>query len=83
MDWTVYIIRCSDGSLYTGVTTDLERRFSEHRDRTRGAKYFNGREPVEVIYREHNHDRRSACRRESAIKKLSRAAKLQLAADAG
>ena len=63
MDWTVYIIRCDDDSLYTGVTTDLERRFREHRDLPRGAKYFKGRKPQQVVYREHGHDRSSACRR--------------------
>ena len=78
MDWTVYIIRCDDGTLYTGVTTDLERRFREHRDLRRGARYFNGRKPQEVAYRENGHDRSSACRREAAIKKLSRDEKLHL-----
>jgi len=78
MDWMVYIIRCSDGSLYTGVTTDLERRFREHQAGARGARYFNGRQPVEVVYQESGHDRSSACRREAAIKRLSRTAKLAL-----
>jgi putative endonuclease len=80
MDWTVYIIRCSDGSLYTGVTTSLERRFQEHCSRPRGAKYFHGRKPLEVVYREQGHSRSSACRREWAIKKLSRQEKLRLLA---
>lgn len=79
MNWTVYIIRCDDGTLYTGVTTDLERRFREHRDQPRGAKYFNGRKPQEVVYRENGHTRSSACQREAAIKKLSRDEKLRLA----
>ena len=78
MDWTVYIIRCDDGTLYTGVTTDLERRFREHRELRRGAKYFNGRKPLEVVYSENGHDRSSACQREAAIKKLSRVEKLCL-----
>ena len=76
--WTVYMIRCDDGSLYTGVTTDVARRFSEHREQTRGAKFFKGRSPVEVVYRETGHSRSSACRREAAIKKLSRMQKLRL-----
>lgn len=76
--WTVYMIRCDDGSLYTGVSTDVERRFSEHREQTRGAKFFKGRSPMEVVYREAGHSRSSACRREAAIKKLSRADKLRL-----
>lgn len=78
MDWTVYIIRCDDNSLYTGVTTDLERRFQEHLGRPRGAKYFNGRKPMEVVYSENGHTRSSACQREAAIKKLSREEKLHL-----
>ena len=78
MNWSVYIIRCDDDSLYTGVTTDLERRFREHSGLRRGAKYFNGRIPREVAYSENGHDRSSACRREAAIKKLSRADKLAL-----
>jgi putative endonuclease len=78
MDWTVYIIRCDDDTLYTGVTTDLERRFREHRDLRCGAKYFNGRKPLKVVYSEKGHDRSSACQREAAIKKLSRDEKLSL-----
>ncbi|NCF63463.1 MAG: GIY-YIG nuclease family protein [Gammaproteobacteria bacterium] len=78
MEWTVYIIRCDDNSLYTGVTTDLERRFREHLSQPRGAKYFNGRKPREVVYTENGHTRASACRRESAIKKLHRDEKLKL-----
>ena len=80
MDWTVYIIRCDDNSLYTGVTTDLERRFQEHLGRPRGAKYFNGRKPMEVVYSENGHTRSSAGQREAAIKKLSREEKLCLIA---
>jgi putative endonuclease len=78
MKWTVYIIRCDDGSLYTGVTTDLARRFAEHLGHPRGAKYFSGRKPSEVVYSENGHTRSSACQREAALKKLSRAGKLSL-----
>ena len=78
MDWKVYIIRCDDGTLYTGVTTDLERRFREHHDLRSGAKYFNGRKPQAVVYSENGHDRSSACQREAVIKKLSREEKLSL-----
>ena len=78
MNWTVYIIRCDDDTLYTGVTTDVERRFREHRDLPAGAKYFNGRKPLEVVYREGGHSRSSAAQREAAIKKFSRAEKLEL-----
>ena len=79
-NWMVYIIRCNDNSLYTGVTTDLERRFQEHLGNPRGAKYFNGRKPVEVVYSEKDHTRSSASQREAAIKKLSRDEKLRLIA---
>ena len=78
MDWTVYIILCDDDTLYTGVSTDVKRRFREHCDSSAGAKYFNGRKPLEVVYSENGHDRSSACQREAAIKKLSRDEKLGL-----
>ncbi len=79
-DWCVYMIESDDGSLYTGITTDLERRFSEHCGQTSGAKYFNGRKPLAVVYREGGHTRSSAGRRECEIKKLSRRKKKQLIA---
>jgi putative endonuclease len=81
MDWTVYIIRCSDDSLYTGITTELERRFEEHRTKKRGAKYFHGREALDVVFREEGHTRSSAGQREAAIKKLKREQKLVLIAE--
>lgn len=71
MNWQVYIIRCSDGTLYTGITTDIERRWRQHEGQG-GAKYFRGRQPVAVVYLERGHDRSSASRREAAIKKLRR-----------
>jgi len=77
-NWLVYIIRGSDDSFYTGVTTDVERRFSEHADGKRGARYFNGRKPLEVVYTEAGHDRSSACRREAEIKRMSRSEKILL-----
>lgn len=76
--WTVYIIRCDDETLYTGVTTNVDRRFREHLEHPRGAKYFNGRKPRDVVYTETGHSRSSACSREAAIKKLSRDQKLYL-----
>ncbi len=76
--WSVYIIRCSDGSLYTGVSTDVERRFAEHLTGKRGARYFQGRRPEAIVYRESGHDRSSALRREAAIKALRREQKLAL-----
>jgi putative endonuclease len=77
--WIVYMIRCDDGSLYTGVTTDLERRFNEHGAGKRGARYFAGRRPEAVVWSETGHDQSSALRREAAIKKLHRRDKLRLA----
>ena len=77
MDWQVYIIRCSDGTLYTGITVDIERRLAQHGSST-GAKYFRGRRPEAVVYLEGGHDRSSASRREARIKQLSRMDKLRL-----
>ena len=71
MSWQVYMIRCSDDSLYTGISSDVERRWQQHVDR-RGAKYFRGREPVAIVYLEAAADRSSASRREAAIKRLRR-----------
>ena len=81
-NWSLYIIEASDESLYTGITTDVERRFSEHLQGPRGARYFNGRSPVKILYREDGHDRISASRSEAQIKKLTRRAKQQLIAEA-
>lgn len=77
MDWFVYMIRCSDNTLYTGISNDVIRRFSQHTD-NRGAKYFRGRSPECLIYVEGGHDRSSAAKREVAIKKLSRDRKMKL-----
>jgi len=72
--WQVYIILCSDDSLYTGITTDIERRLRQHTDGT-GAKYFRGRQPVKVVYQESGHTRNTASKRELEIKALSRSEK--------
>lgn len=72
MDWFVYIIQASDNSYYTGITKDVERRFNEHCSNRLGAKYFNGRSPIKVIYQESGHSRSSASKREYSIKKLNR-----------
>lgn len=77
MGWSVYIILCSDGSLYTGISTDVERRFLQH-STGKGAKYFRGRAPLAVAYQEGGHSRISASRRESVIKKMSRLQKQAL-----
>ncbi len=73
------MIRASDRSLYTGISTDVERRFAQHK-RGVGAKYFHaGRSPEQVVYCEAGHDRSSASRREAAIKRLPRSEKLRMA----
>lgn len=81
--WYVYMIRASDERLYTGITTDVERRFSEHGDSRKGARFFRGRQPEEVVYTENHPDRSSALRREAVIKKLSRSLKLELIEKSG
>ncbi len=78
MKWSLYIIETNDNSYYTGITTDVERRFAEHAIGKQGAKYFNGRTPVSVVYREDGHTRSSASKREAEIKKLSHREKEQL-----
>jgi putative endonuclease len=77
-NWRVYIIHCSDGSLYTGITTDMDRRFAQHAA-GRGAKYFRGRRPMAVVYLEGGHTRSTASRREIELKSLSAAQKRMLA----
>ena len=76
MYW-VYILRCSDGTLYTGITDDVERRLKAHNN-GKGAKYTRGRGPVELVYQEQQSDKSAALKREAAIKKLSRTEKLSL-----
>jgi putative endonuclease len=77
MNWTVYILQCADGTLYTGITNDLAVRISAHEAGT-GAKYTRGRGPLKLVFREVARDRASASRREIEIKALSRMAKEQL-----
>ena len=77
MDWQVYIILCSDDSLYTGITIDPERRFQQHA-KGEGAKYFRARKPVRIVYLEGGHSRSSAGKREAEIKSASRTEKMQL-----
>ncbi len=79
--WYVYILRCSDNSLYTGVTTDVERRVKEHNGelgKGKGAKYTKARQPVELFYLEETASRSDAQIREAAIRKLSRVEKMNL-----
>jgi len=79
--WFTYIIRCSDKTLYTGVTTDLVRRLTEHNSLRGGARYTRARQPVQLVFAEKLSSRSLACRREYAIKQLSVAAKKQLIND--
>lgn len=76
-EYVVYILRCGDGTLYTGCTNDLARRLAAH-SAGRGAKYTRARLPVALVYQEPAADRSQALRREAAIKALSRAQKLAL-----
>jgi putative endonuclease len=77
LNWQVYIIICSDNTLYTGISTDVSRRFQQHATGL-GAKYFRGRQPVQVVYQESGHTRSTASRREMEIKTLTRAEKCAL-----
>lgn len=77
MSWTVYILRCGDGTLYTGCTNDLSRRLKAHQS-GKGAKYTRSRQPVSLAYREAAPDRSAALRREAAIKHLNHREKLAL-----
>ena len=79
MAWYVYMLRCGDGSLYTGCTDNVERRLAAHRS-GKGAKYTRSRLPLELVYQESVEDRSAALRREAAIKALPRAKKLALLA---
>lgn len=80
-DWWVYMVRCRSGKLYTGITTDTERRFREHcGEGGRGARFFRSDPAEELVYREPAENRSLASQREAAIKKLPRSEKLQLIA---
>ena len=77
MSWTVYILKCADGSLYTGITNDLDRRIAEH-EAGQGAKYTRGRGPFQLVYNEVCEGRDQASKREFEIKSLNREQKLKL-----
>lgn len=77
MSWFVYILRCGDGTLYTGVTDDVQRRLAAHRA-GKGAKYTRGRGPLELVYTQEQPDKSTALRREFQIKKLTRPQKERL-----
>jgi putative endonuclease len=71
--WTVYVLRCKDTSLYTGVTTDIERRIDEHNNNNKlAASYTKSRRPVKLVYSETCDDRSQALKREMGIKRLSK-----------
>lgn len=76
-DWTVYILKCADGSLYTGITNDFARRLSAH-VRGKGAKYTRGRGPFSLLYVEKHDTKGFALKREAVIKSFSRLQKLRL-----
>ncbi len=76
-NWQVYILRCRDDTLYTGITNDLKKRLQTHNEK-RGARYTRSRLPVTLVYREEALSRSLASRREAAIKKLPRSKKLKL-----
>ena len=69
--WYLYMLRCGDGTLYTGITTDVPRRLETHRA-GKGAKYTRGRAPLELVYSEECGDHSAALKREIAVKKLTR-----------
>ena len=75
--WKLYIIRCGDGTLYTGITVDVDHRFAMHQS-GKGAKYTRGRGPLELVYIEECGTHTEALRREIAVKRLSRQEKMKL-----
>jgi putative endonuclease len=77
MDWYLYIVKCNDGTLYTGITTDLIRRVSEHNNK-KGAKSLKGKLPVKLVYNESFENQIEAAKREREIKSWKRKYKLQL-----
>jgi len=80
--WYLYILRCKDGTLYTGITTDVQKRLEAHRS-GKGAKYTRGRGPLELVYREACGSHSDALKRELEIKSLTRDKKELLAANGG
>ncbi len=81
VSWIVYLLRCRDGSLYTGITNDLSRRLALHRA-GKGGAYTRSRRPLRLVYEEGQPSRSAALRREAAIKRLGRREKLALLAHA-
>ncbi len=77
-EWSIYLLRCADGSVYTGIATDVSRRISEHEQGKRGAKYLRGRGPFELVYQRAVGDRSIATRIEYRVKQLARIEKEDL-----
>ena len=77
-DWFVYMLRCADASLYTGITTDLARRLTEHNTGAAGARYTRARRPVTLVYQERLPNRSAAAKREQALRRLGKAEKERL-----
>lgn len=77
-DWNIYMLRCADGTYYTGIATDVSRRISEHEQGKRGAKYLRGRGPLELVYERAVGDRSIATKIEYGVKQLTRAEKEDL-----
>ncbi len=77
-DWSIYLLRCADGTYYTGIATDVSRRISEHEQGKRGAKYLRGRGPLELVYQQVVGDRSIATKLEYSVKQLSRMEKEDL-----
>jgi putative endonuclease len=80
--YTVYLLECVDGTIYTGIATDVIRRFEEHKA-GKGASYTRSHKPKQILYTEECLDRSSALKREAEIKKLPRSAKILLVASTG
>ena len=78
MAYSVYIVECSDGTYYTGIAVDVEKRTQEHNGSAKGARYTRARRPVTLVYHETLPDRSSALKREHAVKKMTRAQKSAL-----
>lgn len=76
--YSVYLVRCGDGSLYTGIATDVERRLREHKESARGAKFLRGKGPLTLVYQQEIGDRSLATRIEARIKRLPRDVKADL-----
>ena len=76
--WLLYMVRCADDSLYTGITNDLQRRIEEHNSNRKSAKYTRSRQPVTLVYQEECSSRSAALKREIAVKKMDKQQKERL-----